>query len=206
MDKEFQTSFIPKKAVIEAPKRKVSGGGGGLLNLIVFVLFLASILSAGGAYLYRSSIQSDIETYRNSLMNARAAFEPSLIEELRILDKRLNAATAILNQHVVVSPIFELLQDITLPTVRYSDFSYQINDDNTVAVSMKGEARGYNFIALQADLFNMNKFVKNPIFSDLVLDQRGNIDFSLTFYVDKTLVNYESFLNREDITSFDTQI
>ena len=65
---------------------------------------------------------------------------------------------------------------------------------------------GYNFIALQADLFKNNKFMKNPIFSDLVLDQVGNVDFSLTFYVDRSLVSYESFLDREEPILFDDQI
>lgn len=205
MDKEFQTSFIPKKTVIEAPKKIRSGGGA--VNVISFVVFLASLASAGGAYLYRGSVEANIDEYKRSLAIAKNQFEPSLITELQILDKRLNAANVILDQHVAVSPIFELLQDSTLPTVRYSDFTYDIDSTtNLVNVEMKGEAKGYNFIALQADLLNENKFIKNPIFSDLVLDQNGNIDFNLTFSVDKSLVSYESFLDREEPILFEEQI
>lgn len=204
MDKEFQTSFIPKKTVIEKPKKIQSGGG--VVNLIAFVLFLAALVSAGGAYLYRSSIQADIKEYKLSLQKAKNAFEPSLITELQILDKRLNAATMILDKHVAVSPIFMLLQSITLPTVRYSDFTYEIDEKtNLVNVDIKGEAKGYNYIALQADLFGKNKFIKNPIFSEFVLDQTGNIDFNLTFSVDKSLVSYESFLDREEPILFEDQ-
>lgn len=205
MDKEFQTSFIPKKTVIEGPKKVRSGGG--VVNLFSFIIFIASILSVGGAYLYRESVKTDITEFKKSLAIAKNQFEPSLITKLQILDKRLNAATTILDQHVAVSPIFELLQDSTLPTVRYSDFTYDIDSTtNLVNVEMKGEAKGYNFIALQADLFNENKFIKNPIFSDLVLDQNGNVDFNLTFSVDKSLVSYESFLDREEPILFDEQI
>ncbi len=205
MDKEFQTSFIPKKTVIEGPKKIKSGGG--IVNLFSFIIFIASILSVGGAYFYRESVKTDITNFKKSLAIAKNQFEPSLITKLQILDKRLNAATTILDQHVAVSPIFELLQDSTLPTVRYSDFTYDIDTaTNLVNVEMKGEAKGYNFIALQADLFNENKFIKNPIFSDLVLDQNGNVDFNLTFSVDKSLVSYESFLDREEPILFDEQI
>ncbi len=205
MDKEFQTSFIPKKTVIEGPKKVKSGGG--IVNLFSFVIFIVSLLSIGGAYLYRESVKTDITEFKKSLAIAKNQFEPSLITKLQILDKRLNAATVILDQHVAVSPIFELLQDSTLPTVRYSDFTYDIDSTtNLVNVEMKGEAKGYNFIALQADLFNENKFIKNPIFSDLVLDQNGNVDFNLTFSVDKSLVSYESFLDREEPILFDEQI
>ena len=205
MDKEFQTSFIPKKTIVESPKKIRSGGG--IINLISFIIFVASLLSAGGAYLYRNSIESDIAEFKRSLQIAKNQFEPSLIEELQILDKRLNAATTILNKHVAVSPIFVLLQDITLPTVRYSDFTYEIDPStNLVNIEMKGEAKGYNFIALQADLFSDNKFIKNPIFSDFILDQTGNIDFNLSFSVDKSLISYESFIDREQPTLGDNQI
>lgn len=205
MDKEFQTSFIPKKTVIEGPKKVKSGGG--VVNLFSFVIFIVSLLSIGGAYFYRESVKTNITEFKKSLALAKNQFEPSLITKLQILDKRLNAATTILDQHVAVSPIFELLQDSTLPTVRFSDFTYDIDSTtNLVNVEMKGEAKGYNFIALQADLFNENKFIKNPIFSDLVLDQNGNVDFNLTFSVDKSLVSYESFLDREEPVLFDEQI
>lgn len=205
MDKEFQTSFIPKKTIIERPK-KIQGGGG-IVNLFSFIIFIIALLSVGGAYLYRESVKTNIEEYKKSLAIAKNQFEPSLITELQILDKRLNAATAILDQHVAVSPIFVLLEESTLPTVRYSDFTYDIDaKTNLVNVEMKGEAKGYNFIALQADLFNDNKFIKNPIFSDLVLDQNGNVDFNLTFSVDKSLISYESFLDREEPVLFDQQI
>lgn len=206
MDKEFQTSFIPKKNVIESPKR-AGGGGGGLVNLIAFVVFLAALLSAGGAYFYKNSVSIKIDEYKISLIRAKDQFEPGAIKELQVLDKRLKAATVILNQHVAVSPIFELLQKITLPTVRYSDFSYSIDETTKIVdISMKGEAKDYNFIALQADLFSENKFIKNPIFSDFVLDQSSNIDFNLTFSVDKSLISYESFLDREEPILFDNQI
>jgi hypothetical protein len=205
MDQEFQTSFIPKKTVIESPKRIKSGGG--VINLIAFIVFLVSLFAAGGAYFYRESVKTDIEEFKRSLAVAKNQFEPSLITELQILDKRLNAATAILDKHIAVSPIFVLLEEVTLPTVRYSDFSYEVDTvTNLVNVTMKGEAKGYNFIALQADLFGDNKFIKNTIFSDFVLDQTGNIDFNLTFSVDKSLVSYESFLDREEPILFDEQI
>lgn len=205
MDKEFQTSFIPKKTVIESPKKIRSGGG--VVNLISFIIFIVSLISAGGAYFYRESVKTNIEEYKRSLAVAKNQFEPSLITELQILDKRLNAATTILDKHIAVSPIFVLLEEVTLPTVRYSDFSYEVDTTtNLVNVTMKGEAKGYNFIALQADLFDDNKFIKNPIFSDFVLDQAGNIDFNLTFSVDRSLVSYESFLDREEPVLFDNQI
>lgn len=200
MDKEFQTSFVPKKPIIEKAAAVHSGGGfSGAMNLVALIIFIASILAAGATYFYRSSLIDRVEEYKVSLERARGAFEPALITELQELDKRMRAASDILANHVAVSPIFTLIGEITLPTVRYSDFSYEFNEENgnLVDVIMSGEAKGYNYIALQADLFGDNKFIKNPIFSEFTLDQTGNVDFALTFSVDKSLVLYESFLERE---------
>jgi hypothetical protein len=200
MDKEFQTSFVPKKTVIEREVSHTHSSFSGVANLVALIIFIASILSAGAAYFYRGSMEDKIVTYKDSLQRARASFEPALITELQILDKRMRAASEILENHIAVSPIFTLLGDTTLPTVRYSDFSYEFNEENAnlVDVEIKGESKGYNFIALQADLLGDNKFIKNPIFSEFTLDQTGNIDFKLTFSVDKSLVLYESFLEREE--------
>lgn len=200
MDKEFQTSFVPKKAVIERETSHTHSSFSGVANLVALIIFIASILSAGAAYFYRGSMEDKIVTYKDSLQRARASFEPALITELQTLDKRMRAATEILDNHIAVSPIFTLLGDTTLPNVRYSDFSYEFNDDNPnlVDVEIKGESKGYNYIALQADLLGDNKFIKNPIFSEFTLDQTGNIDFKLTFSVDKSMVLYESFLEREE--------
>lgn len=201
MDREFQTSFVPKKPILEkeslSPHRSNVSG---VVNLVALIVFIASILGAGAMYFYRSSLENKITEEKVSLERARAAFEPSLITQLQELDKRMRAATKILNNHIAVSPIFHLLGDITLPTVRYTDFSYEFNKDNKnlVDIKMSGQAKGYNYIALQADLFGKDKFIKNPIFSDFTLDQQGNVDFTLTFSVDKTLVIYESFLERQN--------
>lgn len=199
MDKEFQTSFVPKKTIVEREPKRGRGGLGGIINLVALIIFIASLIGAGGVYFYRSSLQSTIDGYKESLARARAAFEPSLITKLQVLDKRMRSATGILGSHVAVSPIFSLLGEITLPTVRYSDFAYEFNKQNSNLVDIKitGQAKGYNYIALQADLFAQNKFIKNPIFSNFTLDQLGNIAFNLTFSVDKSLVVYESFLERE---------
>lgn len=200
MDKEFQTSFVPKKTLVEREPRTSRGSFGGLANLIALIIFIASLIGAAGVYFYRSSLQGTIESYKESLTRARAAFEPTLITKLQVLDRRMKASTEILSSHIAVSPIFSLLGEITLPTVRYSDFAYEFNKQNKNLVDIKitGQAKGYNYIALQADLFAKNGFIKNPIFSDFALDQFGNIGFNLTFSVDKSLVIYESFLERQE--------
>jgi hypothetical protein len=50
---------------------------------------------------------------------------------------------------------------------------------------------GYRSIALQSDLFTQNKNLIDPVFSNLTLDNSGNVLFDLEFLVDPSFVNYK---------------
>ncbi len=200
MDQEFQTSFIPKKTLSPKPER-TGGGSFGLVNVVAFVVMLVSLLVAGGAYLYRDNLSKKVEEMKISLERAQNIFEPELLVELETLNKRIQAADVILANHIAVSPIFEVLQDITLPTVRYIDFTYEIDSINpdVVHVTMTGEAVSYDAITLQADLFSNNRFIRNPIFSNFSLNRTGSVEFDLMFDVSKSLVNFEQKVERTSL-------
>jgi hypothetical protein len=55
-------------------------------------------------------------------------------------------------------------------------------------------AVGYRSMALQSDLFAQNKTFINPIFSNLTLDQSGDVLFDLDFSVDPSFLNYKQML------------
>ena len=135
----------------------------------------------------------------NNLNLAKNRFEPSKITELQVLDKRLRASSEILSHHVAITPIFEALAAITMKTVRYTKFSYDLetNKDVKVVVKMSGLAVGYRSIALQSDIFTTKDEGKNfidPVFSNLTLDDKGNVLFDLEFSVDPRFINYQQML------------
>ena len=53
---------------------------------------------------------------------------------------------------------------------------------------MSGLAIGYRSVALQSDLFAQNKNLIDPVFSNLTLDDKGNVLFDLEFSVDPSLL------------------
>ena len=59
-----------------------------------------------------------------------------------------------------------------------------------VLVKINGTAVGYRSVALQSDFFTKNKNIIDPVFSNLVLDDKGNVQFNLDFSVDPTLIDY----------------
>ncbi len=197
MDQNFQTSFIPKKPIV--PERVVSSRPVSILLILSLFILFAVLLATGGFYFYKGIITKSIADMENTLTLAKNRFEPSKITELQVLDKRLRASSEILSKHITITPVFNVLEQLTMKTVRYTKFSYSIGTDkNTkIDVKMSGVAIGYRSVALQSDLFTTKDIGKNfidPVFSNLTLDNSGNVLFDLEFSVDPSFVNYKQTL------------
>lgn len=171
----------------------------GLFSVIAIFIFLTMLIATGALYLYKGVLGRNITGMQNALTLAKNRFEPAKITQLQVLDKRLKAASAVLSNHVTVSPIFKALEAITMKTVRYTRFDYELGTDKNprVTVKLSGLAVGYRSIALQSDLFAKNKNLIDPVFSNLTLDAQGNVLFDLSFSVDPSFVNYRETLKVE---------
>jgi len=206
MEKDFQTSFIPKKPMIE--ERAVSSRPISLFVVISIFIFFSLLIGTGGLYFYNNILKKNISAKEASLESARNRFEPSKIVQLQVLDKRLKAATEILSNHVAISPIFKSLQEITMKTIRFTKFSYSTEStkqSKIIRVKMSGLAVGYRSVALQADLFSKNKFFIDPLFSNLSLDNSGNVVFDLEFLVDPTFIDYKQVILTDKEDSSESQ-
>jgi len=193
MDQNFQTSFIPKKPMIE--ERVSASRSIGFLAIISILIFFTVVVATGGLYFYKGVLAKNIEKMENDLNLAKNRFEPSKILQLQVLNERLNASSEILKKHIVVSPIFKALQQVTMKTISYTKFGYYIDDiDGRIVVKMSGIAVGYRSVALQSDLLTKNKNLIDPVFSNLLLDDKGNVLFDLEFSVNPDFVNYRKAL------------
>lgn len=192
MEQNFQTSFIPKKPIIE--ERIHSTRPISFLTVISIFIFLAMIVIYGALYFYKGTLANDSKKLEESLIISKKSFDPEQIDRLHTLDKRLSSAGEIFSKHMVVSPIFQKLQKITEKSVRYTRFNYSATGEvgDKVYVKMSGQALNYEAIALQADLFSKNKDLIDPVFSNLSLDEKtSNVTFDLDFSVNSEFVNYK---------------
>ncbi|MEK7579419.1 MAG: hypothetical protein AAB460_02740 [Patescibacteria group bacterium] len=189
MAQEFQTSFIPKKTFEGTPVH-TKVGIGGILSIIAASLFVLSLLISGGVFLYERFLETSLTRKKETLEQAKKAFEPELIRELSRLDARLSLAGDLLDAHVAPSGMFDLLEDLTLETVRFTSFGYGI-EEGGVRVTLQGEARSFASVALQSDEFAKNRSVRDPIFSGLTLDERGDVEFTVSALVDPKVLSYK---------------
>lgn len=189
MENSFQTSFIPKKPIVESVSSRAPRS---LFAFIATIILVISVIASAGLFVYKFYLTKQKASLSASLEIARDSFEKETIDELSLFDKRTEASKQILAKHIVMTPMFALLGEITIPSVQYTDFQQQTNDSG-ILVNIEGVARDYRSIALQAEEFSSTKgrYFKNVLFSNLEKDKNNNINFSLKFNVDPSLLSYE---------------
>jgi len=203
VEQEFQTSFIPKKPIAE--EQVVKKASFNILNFLGILIFLVALLAAGGVFLWKASLNKQVADAKQSLKIAQDKFEIESVKDLQNLDKRLNSADELLDGHIIMAPIFAALQEMTLKTIRFTKFSYEVSaatgTAKTMSIRMSGAAKTYNALAVQADILGKNKYFRDPVFSNLSLDEKGNILFEVEFGLDPIFLSYIESLKRNTVPS-----
>jgi len=202
MDPSIPTSFIPKRPVTSESFQSSSSSASrsvGLLTVITVVIVIATAVSFGGVYLYEQRLTSQKSTLEQSIDTARDGIGTEFVSDMQRLNARISGVQELLTNHIVVSPIFAALEATTLRSIQYSQFKYEIGIDpltkgQAVKVDLSGTARSYSTIALQSDAFLDSKLIKNPVFSNLNVDDKtGRVEFKLAFTVAIGDLSYQKF-------------
>jgi hypothetical protein len=191
MPDRVTTSFIPKESLVsERVTKQTSKNPLIFINIVAGGILLAAVVASVGIFLLKTYTVQSIESKKVSLDRQRAAFEPATIEALLRLDKRINASSGLLKSHVALSLLFDDLEARTNTNVRYKNFKYEPGGSGRFLISMSGTAKSFNAVALQSDSFGKSTIIKDPIFSNLNLDQNGDVIFDFTGVIDTSRVSY----------------
>ncbi len=197
MEPKFQSSFIPKGSFAPtsagvAVGKKIREKS--LVEFLALVIFIISVILAVGMYGYKYYLKYRIEKMGADLEQAQAALQPETIHELTRLDNRINSTKELVTNHQALSPLFEYFQSFTPKTVRFADFRFSTTERG-LGLSMRGEARGYAALAFAADTFSKSQYFIDPTFSNLNLNDKGDVNFSFEAIVDPNLLSYKGIIN-----------
>lgn len=202
MEPTIPTSFIPKRPIDQTVENNPHGGKTiGLLSFLTGIVIIGTILAFIGVYLYKQRLEMQKKDLESSIAIARDGIGTDFVADMKRLDARINGVEDLIKSHVVVTPLFKDLESHTLRSVQYKDFSYAyVLDEKTrtaqVKVDLSGVARSYAAIALQSDAFSESTLIKNPVFSNLTLEDKTKaINFKLAFTVDATALSYQTFID-----------
>lgn len=183
------TSFIPKQSTPNKRRKRASGLR--FLVIIGGIVFLGSLAAAGGVYAYEQFLERQIDQMRASLEHNQSTLSTKDISEWQRLDERLMTLEDILGRHVAFSYFFSVLEDATLQNVRFSNFGYEFTETGA-AITLSGEAPDYSTVVSQSDIFGRHELIKDPIFSGLSLDDKGNVLFTVTLSVGSDVILYNA--------------
>lgn len=196
MDPKFQSSFIPKKplSVSGGPSASAPGGyakvpDGNIFSVVATIIFILTLLAAGGLFGYKYILNRQLASVEQQVTAARDAFQPQTILELVGVSARIMSAKNLLEKHVMLSSLFNLLQSLAVKKVQFGLFTYQ-NTANSPTVTIDMQAQSYNALSEQSAIFHQNSFLQNPTFSDFDLADNGNVTVKFAAQIDPKLLSY----------------
>lgn len=205
METKFQTSFIPKKQFTPTGGLNVQASRGNTSSLfmtLATLLFIASLVAAGGMYFWKSYLLSSQVTYKTQLAEREKQFNSDLIEELKHQNIKIDTAKTLIENHIATSQIFEIIGKLTIESVRFlsMDLTVGTTYNEGVKINMKGYGTSLSAVAWQSDVlsqleqYGLRKVVKNPILSDPTVDTDKTVSFGLSATVDSASLSYRKSL------------
>ena len=203
MNSKIRSSFIPKKSIVTKSSTLKQYRSFNILTFVATAVFVVSLLASGGVFIYERLIKNSIDQKGIELENARQTIDTGLINEFKALDKKLRTAEELLGRHIAMTLFFDFLESSTLQNVQYNEFGYIFNTDDVISIDMEGIAQSFNSLTLQSDIFRDSNIILNPVFSDLSLDESGNVQFNVSARIDPSFVLYRNtFESDDDLESF----
>ncbi|MES3005227.1 MAG: hypothetical protein V4690_03950 [Patescibacteria group bacterium] len=193
MEPKFQTSFIPKKP-ISSPDGAVGISivrRTNLFSIVASVVFVMTVLVSLAMFVYKNILNEQIKKADASIAEARLAYEPEIIQDLIDASTKIEASKTLLDNHVVVSEVLNLLEELTLRRMRFDGFSYKNPGVGLPEIKMRGEVQSYNALAQQQEIFFSNEYMKDPKFSGMSLGDNGFVSVNFETKLDPTLVSYK---------------
>jgi hypothetical protein len=173
------------------------------------IMFILSLGAVGASYAWKQYLVTAQVNYKTQLADREKQFNIDLIEQLKRVNVQIDLAKQLLNNHLAMSQVFDVISHFTAENSRFLslDVTVPANQADGVKISMKGYGKDFQSVAFQSDVlgqleqYGLRKIVKNPILSDPALDNTGTVSFGFTATLDPSSLSYsKSVLSNTSIT------
>lgn len=141
----------------------------------LIILFLVVIIWFGLLF-YKNSIDKKIESTKQQTESLSEQENKEMQTKILALEKNLKNVKNLLSQHIYSSKLLALLEKLTLPQVRWTDFNFKIESG---LLSLKGQANNYSTLAKQILIFQEEPSFKEVKTSGISLGQLGGVKFNM---------------------------
>ena len=158
-----------QKNTLETPETKLP-----LIGALI-ILFLVGIIWFGLLF-YKNSLDKKLESTKQQTESLSERENKEIQTKILALEKNLKNVKNLLSQHIYSSKLFDLLEKLTLPQVRWTDFNLKIESG---LLSLKGQANNYSTLAKQILIFQEEPSFKEVNTSGISLGQLGGVKFNM---------------------------
>ncbi len=169
----------------------------GVFMLVSLLILGVSILTFAGAYAYQYILDLQINKpcagdgtacgLKATVEKTRSELGIEEISRYNRLDKKMKVAQSLIDSHTTLLPVFDMLERLTLHTVRFTKFQFDGKE-----IELEGSAVGYTDLAAQLKVFEESNVIQSAVFSDLGLDQQGNVTFVLNMVPNSSLLTFST--------------
>ncbi len=195
------TSFVPKQPV-STDKRRFASGGNNVLLILASIILAITVLAAGGTFLYQQYLKKAEAAKSAQILAEQKQVSADSVNKFIRLRDRLVAAKTVLNQHIVLSQFFNLLETITLQNVHFDGVSIDVSDDRSAKISMTGQAKDFNALENQSSVFANQQYIKSAIFSGIAVNKDNSVSFAVTADLDPTVIIEKTPVSEQNVPVF----
>jgi len=213
MEPKFQTSFIPKKQNVVVSgtinantPHKANVHGASFLIAFSIILFAISIGGAIGAYFWKYYLTKANKEYKIELSTREKQFDIALIEKLKVINTQINSARNLVDNHLALSSIFEILQKMVISDVRFMSMDLKSNGDSgNLSMNIKAQAKNLPAVAFQSEILSdmsklgLSKIVSNPLVSSPSFELNGGVSFDFSAEINRGSMTYKRSVLGDDL-------
>lgn len=173
------------QSVLERMSREpvgTPGWSGGLIFFSATVLLLSLFVYAGLEYGYKPKLTQDIADLDIQIKNFSQKVTVEDQEKITSFYSQLSNAKKLLENHIVVSPVFNWIQNVTNNNVYYTKFALTVDNRQ---LALGGAARSMADVTNQVALFQRQPNVEKVGLGSVGVDQTGSWKFDMTLTFSK---------------------
>lgn len=145
------------------------------------LVFGASLAVWGYYYYYSNALDDEIHSSKSELVSLQAGVDKNLIKNLTAVSNVLANGKSMLDEHIILSAVFDLLEKNTYPRTEYKTIN--VNMD-TYRVDLEVLTESFHTFAQQVQELEAIEAVERVEFSGLSLDPTTNrINFRMTLII-----------------------
>jgi hypothetical protein len=185
MANQFETAFIPQQPILRVEGAPRPSEPVNLALVLSLVVFFVTIAVGVGVYLYRAQVDKRVVQKTVQLQEAEKDFNIDEITTYKRIDSRLSLAKKLVDEHIISSVAFDLLESSVAQNVGLTALSFT-KDAKGNSIDLSGQAPSYAAVYFQIESWRaMRSKITSVEPSPMSLEEKtGIVTFSVKLTVD----------------------